>query len=74
MNSLTTISKQTKRMAGIAALVATMFTTGGTLALADHYARSAGDAQVFMAGNPAAQCVAPAANRQADNGRVAAWS
>ena len=74
MNSLTTISKQTKRMAGITALVATMFTAGGTLALADHYARTAGDGQAYMAGNPAAQCAAPAVSRQADNGRVAAWS
>jgi hypothetical protein len=74
MNSLMAISTQTKHMAGFAALVATLLTTGGTLALADHYARTAGDAQVYMAGNPPARQAAPAVRAQPGNGRVAAYS
>lgn len=32
-------NKQAKRIAGFVAIMATVFTLGGTLALADHYSR-----------------------------------
>ena len=67
MNSLMAVSKQMKGVAGLAALVATMFTTGGTLALADHYASTGANAQAYIAGGPAAAAL----SRQADNARVA---
>lgn len=74
MTSLIALSRQTKRMAAFAALVATMLTTGGTLALAQHYAQTAGDAAVYMAGNPPQRHAAPASNRQANSAQVATLS
>lgn len=74
MNSVMAIDRQSKGMAGFAALIATLFITGGTLALADHYAGTAGEGSVYMAHNPAAQHAAPPLSRNADNGRVAAYS
>lgn len=71
MNSLMAVSKQMKGVAGLAALVATMFTTGGTLALADHYASTGADAQAYIAAGPAAGHAAAVLSRQADNARVA---
>lgn len=38
MNSMISVSK--RQLAGLAAAVATLITVGGTLTLADHYARS----------------------------------
>jgi hypothetical protein len=71
MNPMSTSGRKMKLMAGFVALAATLFSTAGTLALADHYARTAGDAQIRMAGNPAA---APALCRSGDDGRVADYS
>jgi hypothetical protein len=72
MNAVTTISKQTRRIAGVAAVVATLFTTGGTLALAEHYAQGGTGAQGYAAANPAVQQAAPAAIGRAQDGRAAA--
>ena len=74
MNTMIASGRKMKLMAGFAALAATLFSTAGTLALADHYARTAGDAQVRMAGNPALQQAAPALCRSADDVRVADYS
>jgi hypothetical protein len=73
MNALI-VSKQMKRAAGVAALVATMFTTGGTLALADHYASTGGDARAYIAGGSAVPHAAAVLSGQADAGRVAVSS
>lgn len=40
MNAMNTVSTQAKRIAGIAAVVGTMFTFGGTMFLAEHYSTS----------------------------------
>ncbi len=57
MNATMTSSRKMKLMAGVTALVATLFTAGGTLALADGYARTAADgrAGVILAANPSPQ-------------------
>ncbi len=68
MNAMMTASKQTKRMVGFVAVLASVFTLGGTLALAEHYARSSADGRDNMAGLQQAQ---PAAGQQAHNARVA---
>lgn len=74
MNSMMATGGKTKVMAGLAALAATLFSTAGTLALADHYARTAGDAQIQMAGNPAMGQAAPALCRNTEDGRIADYS
>lgn len=74
MNSVMTIGKQTKGMAGLAALVATLFTTAGTLGLAEHYAYTGRPGQDFAAANPAVRQAAPAVSRQADNAQAATQS
>ena len=74
MNSMMATGRHIKVMAGFSALVATLFTTAGTLALADHYARTAGNGQVQMAGNPATRQAAPTLRRYAENGRIAEYS
>ena len=70
MNSVMAINKQTKRMAGLAALVATLFTTVGTLTLAEHYARTGKDGRDSMEGNPAVRYAAPVASRHAEDGQA----
>jgi len=67
MNSMTTVSTQTKRMVGLMAVVATMFTFGGTLALADHYAKSSIDGQDILVQQHQST---PVLNSQAQNARV----
>ena len=42
-------SNQTKRIAGFVAILATVFTIGGTLTLANHYARSSTGGQEYLA-------------------------
>lgn len=74
MNAVMTISRQTKRMAGLAALAATLFTTAGTLGLAEHYAHTGRAAQDFAAANPAAGQAAPAVSRHAENAQAATRS
>ncbi len=74
MNSMMATGRKMKVMAGFAAVVATFFTTAGTLALADHYARTAGNEQVQVAGNPATQQAAPALRGHAETGRIAEYS
>jgi len=74
MNSTMATGRKMKVMAGFAALVATLFTTTGTLALADHYARTAGNGQVQTAGNLATRQPAPTLRRCAENGRIAEYS
>jgi hypothetical protein len=74
MNSMMATGRKIKVMAGFAALVATLFTTAGTLVLADHYARAAGNGQVQMAGNLAKGQAAPTLHRCAENGRIAEYS
>ena len=50
MNSMMTkAGKQTKRLAGLVAVVATMFTFGGTLSLAEHYSKSGMDNLDYLA-------------------------
>lgn len=49
MNSMMPVSKQTKRMVGFISVVATVFTLGGTLTLAEHYSRSSTDGRDYMA-------------------------
>ena len=61
MNAAITSSRQMKLMASVTALAATLVITGATLALADRYARTAADAQLATAGNPAGQHASPAA-------------
>jgi len=70
MNSVITTSKQVKRMAGLAAIVATLFTTVGTLTLADHYAHSGKGGRNYTAGNETVQHAAPTASRHAQTGRT----
>lgn len=70
MNSLMAVSRQMKSAAALAALLASTFTTGGTLALADHYASSGADAQLYAVGGSAALQLAPF-SRQARNERAA---
>lgn len=48
-------SRKMKLMAGVAALAATLFTAGGTLALAETYARTAANGQVSVAAAGAPQ-------------------
>ena len=43
MNSIMNVGTLTKRMAGVAAVTASLFVLGSTLALAEHYAKSAAD-------------------------------
>jgi hypothetical protein len=74
MNTTMATGGKMKVMAGVAALAATLFTTTGTLALANHYARTAGDEQVQMAGNRATPQAAPALCRSIENGRIADYS
>lgn len=62
MNSAMTSSRKMKLMAGITALVATLFTAGGTLALADGYARTAVDGRGVLAANSAPQYALAAAS------------
>ncbi|MFA7279664.1 MAG: hypothetical protein WC100_06185 [Sterolibacterium sp.] len=45
-------NKQAKRIAGFVAIMATVFTLGGTLALADHYSRSNLGGQDYIAAVP----------------------
>lgn len=72
MNAVMATSRKTKRMAGLAALVATLFTTAGTLTLAEHYAHTGKAGRNDMAA--AAQHAAPAAGRHAENGQAAIQS
>lgn len=74
MNAPIAISKQTKRAAGFAALVAALLTAGGTLALADHYAQAARDADTYLAGNPPQRAAVAAPSREANNAAVADYS
>lgn len=67
MNSMMAINLQTKRMAGIAAALGTLLTVGGTLTLAEHYARTSVQAREYVTCNSATGSVAPAGNRQAAN-------
>jgi hypothetical protein len=67
MNSVITTSKQVKRMAGLAAIVATLFTTVGTLILAEHYAHSGKVGRNDTAGNETVQHAAPTASRHAQS-------
>ena len=46
---MNTVNRQTKRIAGFVAILATVFTVGGTLTLADHYARSSTGGQEYLA-------------------------
>jgi hypothetical protein len=68
MNSVIVASKQVKRMAGLAAVVATLFVTVGTLTLAEHYAHSGRAGRDYTAGNEAVQHAVPTANRHAQSG------
>jgi len=74
MNAVMATSRKTKRMAGLAALVATLFTTAGTLTLAEHYAHTGKAGRNDMATTEAAQHAAPAAGRHAENGQAAIQS
>lgn len=62
MNSIIAVSKQTKSLVGLVAIVATVFTCGGTLTLAEHYARSSMDGRDYQA---AAHQAVPAVLKQA---------
>ncbi|MFA6440808.1 MAG: hypothetical protein WCV99_00625 [Sterolibacterium sp.] len=59
MNSMMTVSTQTKRMVGLVAVVATVFTLGGTLTLAENYSRSSTDGRGYLV---ATHHIAPAAD------------
>jgi len=59
MNSLT---KQTNRIAGFVAILATVVICGGTLALADHYSHAGAGGQEYVV---AAHQTAPAALKRA---------
>jgi hypothetical protein len=67
MNSMMVMNMQTKRMAGIAAALGTFLTVGGTLTLAEHYARTSVHAREYVTCNSATDSVAPAGSRQAAN-------
>jgi len=56
MNSL---NNKTNRIAGLVAILATAVTCGGTLTLADHYARSGSGGQQYLAAAHHATSVAP---------------
>lgn len=71
MSSMKAVSKQTRRLAGIAAIVGTFFTMGGTLTLAQHYAHTGKNGRDYAVANAAADGAAPATRRYADNARVA---
>ncbi|MFA6312072.1 MAG: hypothetical protein WCV99_11235 [Sterolibacterium sp.] len=62
MNSIIAVSKQTKGLVGLVAIVATVFTCGGTLTLAEHYSRSSMDGRDYLA---ASQQGVPADLKQA---------
>lgn len=65
MNSMLTLGKQTKRIAGFAAVVATLFTAGGTLTLAEHYAHAGRAGHDYAAGNLATKQALPTVRRHA---------
>lgn len=62
MNSLMAISKSAKHLVGFTALVATVFTLGGPLVLAEHYAHSGPGEHATMATETQAK---PAVGKQA---------
>lgn len=47
------IDKQVRRMAGVAAIVASLVSVGGTLSLAEHYAQAGGSGAEQVAAAPA---------------------
>lgn len=49
MNSMITVTKQTKSLVGFVAIAATVFTCGGTLILAEHYSGSSVTGQDHLA-------------------------
>jgi len=49
MNSMITVTRQTKSLAGFVAIAATVFTCGGTLILAEHYSGSSAAGQDYLA-------------------------
>ncbi len=55
MYPVTTTNKQTRRIAGFAAVVASLFCIGGTLLLAEHYAQTGTEASEQLAARPAGQ-------------------
>lgn len=63
MNTLVTVSRNNRRFAGVLAAAATLFTMGGTLSLASHYAEMTPlDAEYFAANarlGPTKVCVNP---------------
>lgn len=62
MNTTMRTGGKMKLLAGVTALAATLFTAGGTLALADRYARTAADGKITtMAGDAAADHAAATA-------------
>ena len=74
MNSAIAINRHTRRIAGFAALLATLFTTVGTLTLAEHYARTGKDGRAYMAANPAARYAVPVVSRHAEYAQAATQS
>ena len=55
MYPVTTTNKQTRRIAGFAAVVASLFCIGGTLLLAEHYAQASTEASEQLAARLASQ-------------------
>jgi len=49
MSSIIAVSRQTRSLAGIVAIVATVFTCGGTLTLAEHYSRLSVSSRDYLA-------------------------
>jgi len=58
MNLFNLANIETKGIAALLALAATFFTAGGTLTLAEHYARAGTNGAAFIAANSAAQTAA----------------
>jgi hypothetical protein len=74
MNAEMAPSRQTRSIAALAALAASLFTMVGTLTLADHYAHTGSDGRHYAAANPAARYAAPTLGRHAAYGQAAKQS
>ena len=67
MNLLMTANRQATRVAGLAAVVATLFTLGGTLGLAEYYANASPDGQEYLVHSDASSRTLAVANRNGES-------
>lgn len=67
MNLLMTANRQARRVAGLTAVVATLFTMGGTLGLAEHYATASPGEQEYLVHSDASSQTLAVANRNGES-------